>query len=1194
MSINLDEKINLIHEFIYNNLNNCYDIGKVDISKIKLDDIRIPNGKIQEEIYNQILNLGKIQFSFEFNNSLYFNVYTDGFTYLIKISSESIDKSNNDSLISYILSELVLKQKLNILLPILNIDIKVSSLDKFLKVKTNKFFEKNKKKIVQLKIRENFNKHYQSKNYNINWKVFLFLIIFTLIQIKKSFNEFKHNNLILENILVEEKANDTVYEINDKIYTLPVCNFVPKITNFEKSFISSKVSKNINESVILEEITDNDDDFDSDIDVIIDELEEHTNELEEHTNELDIDELNNDLDYVNNDLDDLIILSKDILKLNNNLNLETKKFLNKVIELNNMKYETLINDEYFDEFKDKPTKNKLQDTKNKLQDTKNKLQDTKNKLQDTKNKPTKFITKLQDTKNKLQDTKNKLQDTKNKLQDTKNKPTKFITKLQDTKDITLGNQKHLFTNKNIRIIKTEIDSTKTQEKKNVRTLKNELVGGFPYKSEKNTPFLTNDEKNTQKKRSAENPPREPPILLEQTIYDTSKAKQPVTQPPPAYIPVYDELGSAVATIPSFNNLSVPNPAYNQPFQKVYNISMSNPLTQYTTINRVFEDIIPGDPRSLSFNTVYERIQLKNFMRNIILDNVDGEEMCINGGKNSILSYIKLMEINPYSLKLNPFEDLAQNFLLFRAAYPIRYDNQKNNLEIAKESIGINIRLYNMSIGELRAEIINKDISKFDFDLWREIEYYKFIRDEILLKNVSPNFASMILYKVDSKSVIDWKQLSVGKSTINYSNSYKINELHNLKELNQILQQSRSKQKGPINLFWINMVNSDKNSFWLDIELTFKNNSNYNLKWLDPTKVEFIDFINKNKITSYPSILIEYNTRFVKYEGEKNLHELLNYLNNEILNSNKLDLTVSAGQTLILLTEAPNTNIIKWVSPIYEGYGSQVKMKATGYRSSNVWKSVIFQILYILAVLQEHEIYIRELTFENNFYIKDLFYDQANVKYWIYNIDDIDYYVPNYGYIVIFDSKFCDITSPVNIDLTMREFKICSNKLFNNNGSFKLQTPTFMNQMKEVINQSNFTNKLKVLGAHPVENEILNLIDNIFISTQTKIKDLFIIHFKEYLHNKIGTLLMTTEKELINSYYRPITLKGKMVVWRERFDQYKWAIYKEKDIKTSNKHIIIINNNEISVHQNALLGYPQNEKISLNNITDQQIIERYKL
>ena len=960
----------------------------------------------------------------------------------------------------------------------------------------------------------------------------MFLIIYTLIQVNKSFNEFKHNNLILDNILIEEKSHNTIYEINEITYNLPINNFTPKITNFENSFISSKIKKNINKNIVLEEITDNDEDYDSEILV-------ENNDLDDGI-----------IEPVIKKEDDIIVLCKDILKLNNNLNLETKKFLNKVIELNNMNYDRLLNDEYFDEFKQIPKSN-----------------------------------------------------------------TKIKSKLQDNKDKMLGNQKHLLDSNNIYAsrrtlkIETEINNIVSEKRiiktdENTRKLKKDFVGGFdktmkpPYKSEKNTPFLTNDERSTFKKRSAENPPREPPILMEQTIYDTSKSKAPPPQVPPAYVPVYDEVGSAIATIPSFNNLSVPNPAYNQPFQKIYNISMSNPITNYTSINRVFEDVIPGDPRSLSFNTLYERTQLKNFMRNIILDHQDGEEMCINGGKNSILSYIKLMEINPYSLKINPFEDLAQNFLLFRAGYPIRYDTQKNNLELAKESVGLNIRLYNMSIGEVRAEIINKHINKFDFDLWREIEYYKFVRDEILLKNVSPNFASMILYKIDSKSVIDWKQLSVGKSTINYSNSYKINELHDLKELNKLLQQSRLKPKGAVNLFWINMINDDKNSFWLDIELSFKNNSDYNLKWIDPTKIEFQDFINKNKIIKYPSILIEYNTRFIKYEGERNLHDFMNYLNNEILNTNKLDLTISAGKTLILMTEAPNNNLIKWASPIYEGHGSQVLMKATGYRTNEVWKSVIFQILYILAVLQEKEIYFRELSLENNFFIKDLFYDQANTKYWIYNIDGVDFYVPNYGYLVVFDSKYCDITSPVDIDLSKREFKICSTKLFKNNGSFNIQILTFINQMREILNQTNFTNKLRVLGAHPVDSEILNLIENIFVNLKTQIKELFIINFKEYLHNKIGNLLMITEKELVNSNFRPITIKGRLVVWRERYEQYKWVIYKEKDITSTNKHVIITKENnkyiELLVHQNTLLGYPPNEKISLNNITDQQMIEKFIL
>ena len=1156
MSINLDEKINLIHEFIYNNLNNCYEINKINIDKLALDDIRISNGKLQEDILNQIINLGKIQFNFEINNDLYFNVYTDGFPYLVKFSANTSEKSNNDSLISYLLSELVLRKKINVLLPVLNIDTKVSQVEKFLKVKTNNYFQKNNKKVFQLKIRENFNKHVQSKTYNLNWKVFLFLIIYTLIQIKNSYTEFSHNNLTLDNIFIEEKTGETIYENDGITYNLPESNFIPKITNFENSFISSKVSKDINQSVILEEITDEDEDYDE--------------------NGVSAENEDNVKQPKSKKQDDIITLCKDILKLNNNLNLETKNFLNKVIKLDKMNYNKLLNDDFFDEFKNSSKNSKATN--------------------------------------------------------------KIITKLKDSKDSVLGNQKHLFDS--AYASKRSIKKEEETEKKNIYTSKrsikkdqeekrpiketekrpiketekrfikkdqeNNLTGGYdkvtnlPFKTEKNTPFLTNDEKSTYKKKSAENPPREPAVLLEQTIYDTSKTKPPPQQAPPAYIPVYNEVGSAVASIPAFNNLTGPNPAYSQ-YQKVYNISMSNPLSQFTTINRVFEDVLPGDPRSLSFNTIYERIQLKNYMRNIILDNVDGEEMCINGGKNSILSYIKLMEINPYTLKLNPFEDLAQNFLLFRAAYPIRYDSQKGNIEIAKDSVGLNIRLYNMTVGEIRAETINKEISKFDFDLWREIEYYRFVRDEILLKNISPNFSSMILYKIDSKSAIDWKQLSVGKSTINYSNSYKLNELHDLKELNKILQKSRSSPKGPVNMFWINNVSSDKNSFWLDIENAFKNNTDYNLKWIDPSKFEFSDFLSKNKINKYPTLLIEYNTRFIKYDGTQTLNDLFDYLNNSVLNTNKLDLTVSCGRTMILMTEGPNTNIIKWASPIYSGQGSQAPMISNGYRNADVWKSVIFQILYILSVLQENELYFRELSFEKNFYIKDLFYDQANVKYWIYTINDVEYYVPNYGYIVVFDSRYSDISSPENIDLTKREFKICSNKLFkNNNGSYNLHSSTFMNQMREIINQINFTNKLKGLGAHPLtEPQILKLIDNIFIGHPSQnIKDLFIINFKEYLHNRIGSLLMVSEKELVNSYVKPITKRGKLVVWRERFEQYKWVIYKEKDVTTNNKHIIILKdgNNyiETSVHQNTLLGYPSTEKVSLNGITDQHIIEKYYL
>lgn len=1231
MSINLEENINLIHDFLNNNINNCYSIDNIKINKIKLDDIRISDNKLNEDLLKQLFNNGQFQFLFEINKELYYKIYSNSFPLIIKISLENLNRANNDSLITYILSEMALKDNINILLPILNLDVKLSSIKKLLDIRSTKDFKDAKEsKIIQIKLREGFNKITLSNEYikndkNFKYNIFLFLIIFTLAKIKNKYPQFKHNNLILSNILIEEKLeNKNEFKLDNLNYELPKYNFNPKITNFEESYISDKTVHNTNQNILLEEITDNDEDIEISINNDRNDLrdDEHKivstfiDERDDQYNEVKDESYNdkNNINYLNN-IDDMIKLSKDILKENINLNLETKKFLNKIIETNKMKktnYNNLLNDEYFDEFKSISNQSKVYKglfstkLKNSKDDTlgnqKNIFTNQKNIFTNKRNIKPQFIEKIDSEVSNIY--KDEEPVTENSVYSSKRNIKSHIVENIDSKAITLYRNKKLFTENS----DTEISvySSKRNIKKH-DTENNELVGGYdktitaPYKNEKNTPFITNDERSTFKKKSMENPPREPPVLLEQKIYDTSKSKPPPPQVPPAYVPVYDEVGSAIAQIPQFNNMTGPNPAYAQPFQKVYNINLSNPISNFTTINRVFEDILPGDPRTLSFTTIYERIQLKNYMRTLILNTKDGEEMTVNGGKNSILSYIKLMDINPYTLNKNPFEDLAKNFLIFRAAYPIRYDNQSKSIEISKQAVGLNIRLYNMSIGEVRAETINNSINKFEFDLWREIEFYREIRDNVIMKNVSPNFISMILYKVDSKSVLDWNKLSVGRNSISYSNSYKINALHDLKELSVILNKNKIAPNSVINIFWISNISNDKNSFWLNIELELKNNKQFNLLWIDPSKVEFNKFINDRNVTKYPTLLIEYNSSFKKYGGDQNVNSLINFINTELLYTNKLDITISSGHTLLLVTEAPNTSIIKWASPIYEGFGSQCKMISTGYRSAEVWRSVIFQIIYILTVLQEKDIYFRELKIENNFYIKDLFYDQTTTNYWIYNIDGIEYYVPNYGYLVLFDSKYSDINSIVNNNNpNQREFKICSNKLFvNKNGSFSISNNDvfYYLQLKEILSSYNFQTKLPSLGTHTIDPVICTLINNIEANSyNNKIKNIFIDQFKEYLNNRVGTSLMVSEKEIVNAYYKPNLNPGKLLVYRERFDLYKWVIYKKLNIQ-NNKHIIITkdNNNrysEIEIHQNKLIGFPPNEKINLNNITDNNIIEKF--
>ena len=239
MSINLEENINLIHDFLNNNINNCYSIDNIKINKIKLDDIRISDNKINEDLLNQIFDNGQFQFLFEVNQELYFKIYSNSFPLIIKLSLNNLNKANNDSLITYILSEITLKEHINILLPILNLDVKLSSIKKLLDIRSTEYFKDAKEsKIIQIKLREGFNKISLSNEYinndkHFNYNIFLFLIIFTLAKIKNKYPQFKHNNLILSNILIEEKLeNKNEFKLDNLNYELPKYNFNPKITNF--------------------------------------------------------------------------------------------------------------------------------------------------------------------------------------------------------------------------------------------------------------------------------------------------------------------------------------------------------------------------------------------------------------------------------------------------------------------------------------------------------------------------------------------------------------------------------------------------------------------------------------------------------------------------------------------------------------------------------------------------------------------------------------------------------------------------------------------------------------------------------------------------------------------------------------------------------------------------------------------------
>ena len=300
--MNFVERINLVYDFLYNDeYKEVYEVDNIDLQKIDKNDITIPYGKISNEILKQILSQ-ELQYLFTINNDIYFKIISNNISSLIKISTSK--KSYNDNLISYLLSELVLLNKTkNILLPIINISVNILDIkDLLLKIDIPEIYQEyfDKQKEVNIKIREGFfnlmtlNKYLE--DHIINYKSLLFKIIYTLSVIRLKYKYFLHNNLILDNIFVYIN-NDTNEELifNNNKYYLPNENYILKITNFEDAIIQNSY----------------------------------------------IDETH-----------DLTKLATDILKKNKNIDLNSKNFLTKLRDMKNNNIEKLLDDQYFNDFKE--------------------------------------------------------------------------------------------------------------------------------------------------------------------------------------------------------------------------------------------------------------------------------------------------------------------------------------------------------------------------------------------------------------------------------------------------------------------------------------------------------------------------------------------------------------------------------------------------------------------------------------------------------------------------------------------------------------------------------------------------------------------------------------------------------------------------------------------------------------------------
>ena len=1161
----MEEKINLLYNFLYNNsFQNCFDIDKINLGKINIEDIKITDTKEVKELFDE---LNQAKFSYmeydEKENLIYLNRYSDSYPVTVKIGTyqSNIDQlnnpSNNDSLFSYLLSQLVLYQKTkHILLPIINYDIEFEKIEPLIKnipiykkIKEKVEFEEVNK-LMSIRIREHYFKSKLLKEYidenECDYKPLLFQVIHTLAVIQKEYPGFRHNNLTSDNILIyikKEELSENYYEFGKDHWVIPHIGFDIKIFNFEKSTIPSYYEINQRDTDVP----------------YINEVNEY---FDFHT-------------FINSLLEGS---SKMSLKKNNACNLETTKFLDKVIPLqlrglkNGSFYlnknvvvtkpSELLNDSYFKEYKNIKKENSTEIISGNTYYTgmdKVKLEsDNISTLGNQKG----YMTRKLKIEKKIfsKEIDNDMVPGLRKLKG----GAFFENGHVDTPPALQTNESKKILEGDTRQLKPAWDSGSGSKPFVPRDGSKPFVprdgsrpfvprdGSRPFVPREDRPFTPREDRPFVPREdrpfiprdgSKPFPPKEEKPYEEKfetsKNFDTGFDEEP--EIPPGFVPLYDVNNTMISKMAPYN--IVPS----QPqINKIYNISLSDPLGNHSSINRVYEDVLPGDQTTYTFLKINERETIKRFMRNSILDKYDGEEYLIKGGNNSLLSWIKIYDINPYTLKPNPYEDIPTGFLLYRSAYPIRYSKDDNLLKTIPTSMAFNLRIYQLSQGAVRAMKI-KGLNLYHFDVWRDIKYYQEI-DKIIKNKVSPNFINLVLYVIDSKSKVGFDQLEIIKKRKDRS-AYNL-QSDNDKKINKYALTLEDIVAGK------KLEESRKLLY-----------PSYNLKpRFAPTKLSYEDELESKLETM-----------------KRSVEELKKSTSDPTAPPSKDDLTISAGKLLVAVTEAPNSNIIKWNSKVYQSKGTIKKMIATGYHKPDVWRSILFQLLYACAVLEKNEIYFNNFSLENNVFIKDVQTDGTGNSCWLYKIDNIEYYVPNYGYMVVIDSNFADVKE-VTEDQQYKVYGDIYNPL---NGDKKDYGKLVRSKINNLFDENSF----KYSDSNDFEPDVQLLLQTIINSNNDvskKISSSFAECFPEFFNNKIGKLLTKIEKESFNLLSKPDFRIGSLMVRQRRYDEYEWIIYVGND---GNKKKIVTKEGDrfdnSSVFSSSLFSYPDPVVPD-----DKQIIETY--
>lgn len=684
-----------------------------------------------------------------------------------------------------------------------------------------------------------------------------------------------------------------------------------------------------------------------------------------------------------------------------------------------------------------------------------------------------------------------------------------------------------------------------------------MVGGNAVETSKtqvkNNPYVPNQRRDINKQRYSETVKNQPPPKPQDPLVDLKVYPPKPNIPPKKDIPTYPSPYPFNVPIGYSTGLSQP---LVYPLIQNYTVSTADPSMDFTRVNMVFEDVLPIRENQDTSATITERSNIVNFVRGVLLRKSDGESISLNGkDRGGLLSYLKFMELNPYHSHPhynNIFKSLPSNFLIYRTAYPIRYSPENGSLICAVPSVGINVRIYRLNMDEANVRATNGQ-NYYMHDVWREIAYYEHIREKIFKNKVCPNFVILYAYYISENEVIDFDTVNRIREGVNPNKNYFMSSRqpkYVMEKSDGLVQTTGEKENVIYNktasikstLFEVETLKKEIK----DLELLLKKPE------LTPIQIQEL----KNLIFT-KSEIVRRNSVTYDINGKPIIEMYPNPL-------------ADSGKILIALTEAPTNSLLSWASKQYQKDVNLRRMINQGLYSENVWYSVLFQLLAAFCVLQKEKIYIRNMKISDSVFIKDLRIETFSAGWWKYIIDQVDYYVPNHGYLVQIDTSYKDIpykNSLVNFDdrteTKSNKFKIYTNLFsgdslgmmaYNEEQLSELCHKNFCN----IINTDNFSTDFVNMGGIKPPESILRLIGNINREAvasghKTQISQYIYTYMRKFVNNRIGEYLLKKEIDNILYYGNKNFKKGDMVVFENnKNDDLVWVMFMEEEVVTDIK------------------------------------------